>query len=46
MSNAVPETEGTSVSTPKQPLDPHLKALENESHPYFFVKLPQSSSVP
>ena len=31
MSNAVPETEGTSVSTPKQPLDPHLKALENEA---------------
>lgn len=31
MSNAVPETEGSNVTTPKQPLDPHLKALENEA---------------
>ena len=31
MSKAVPETEGSNVTTPKQPLDPHLKALENEA---------------
>ncbi|KIQ01838.1 sulfate adenylyltransferase subunit 2 [Agrobacterium tumefaciens] len=31
MTKAVPETEGSNVTTPKQPLDPHLKALENEA---------------
>lgn len=31
MSNAVQETDGKNVVSPKPPLDPHLKALENEA---------------
>lgn len=31
MSNAVPDTESSNITSPKPPLDPHLKALENEA---------------